>query len=317
MRVRLAHGPPHAERRLSSTRYACSTSTKHAASLPHLRDLAIVGGETTQYLVDAIAKGYANGFPRLASFNAFTPGTEDAPVTGDPIVLRDPTGPANPVTNIDPDGRQAIPFLPGIDDVLGGLGNTVGGRVDDIGDLMKGIGQGLSWLGRNAGLLGRFAGRAIPWVGWGVTAWELGNLAVGVLTALTGDTYRARDEAGAGGSYVPPQSAAPAVAAPSVVAAFTQVTRAVTQAVQAPQAAVASYAADADTAGSCGPTGTLVSCMAEILTSPIGGPAAAPRTAESRRRRVHRPVAVPCRNPGARIPACGTPQPVRSGWSNG
>ena len=56
--------------------------------LPDADDIVGSGSDTIQYVTNELSRGYVDGGFRLASFNAFQPGTEAAPVTGDPIQVR-------------------------------------------------------------------------------------------------------------------------------------------------------------------------------------------------------------------------------------
>lgn len=56
---------------------------------PDSDDLVGTGSDTIQYVTNDLSRGYADGTVRLASFNAFQPGTEGAPVSGDQIEVRD------------------------------------------------------------------------------------------------------------------------------------------------------------------------------------------------------------------------------------
>jgi hypothetical protein len=80
--------------------------------LPDSNDVVGVGSDTTQYVVNTAAQVQAASNPsvRVASFNAFKPGTESSPVTSDSIVIRDPDGVANSgdeVTLARPNGSSA------------------------------------------------------------------------------------------------------------------------------------------------------------------------------------------------------------------
>jgi ABC-type phosphate transport system substrate-binding protein len=61
--------------------------------LPDADDVVGVGSDTTQYVINTAAQAQAAPNPtvRVASFNAFKPGTEASPVTGDPITIRTPS----------------------------------------------------------------------------------------------------------------------------------------------------------------------------------------------------------------------------------
>lgn len=63
--------------------------------LPDSNDLVGVGSDTTQYVIQSAAQAFSFSggtfkSVRLASFNAIKPGTEAAPVSGDPIAILDP-----------------------------------------------------------------------------------------------------------------------------------------------------------------------------------------------------------------------------------
>jgi ABC-type phosphate transport system substrate-binding protein len=80
--------------------------------LPDSNDVVGVGSDTTQYVINTAAQAQASSNPsvRVASFNAFKPGTEASPVTGDTIVVRDPDQVANSgdeVTLARPNGSSA------------------------------------------------------------------------------------------------------------------------------------------------------------------------------------------------------------------
>jgi ABC-type phosphate transport system substrate-binding protein len=66
--------------------------------LPDSDDVVGTGSDTTQYVINTAAQAQAASNPtvRVASFNAFKPGTEAAPVTGDPITIRPSTTIARP-----------------------------------------------------------------------------------------------------------------------------------------------------------------------------------------------------------------------------
>lgn len=61
--------------------------------LPDANDVVGTGSDTTQYVINTAAQAQAASNPsvRVASFNAFKPGTEAAPVTGDSITIRTPS----------------------------------------------------------------------------------------------------------------------------------------------------------------------------------------------------------------------------------
>jgi ABC-type phosphate transport system substrate-binding protein len=61
--------------------------------LPDSNDVVGTGSDTTQYVINTAAQSQAASNPsvRIASFNAFKPGTESAPVTGDTITIRTPS----------------------------------------------------------------------------------------------------------------------------------------------------------------------------------------------------------------------------------
>jgi len=61
--------------------------------LPDANDVVGVGSDTTQYVINTAAQAQAASNPsvRVASFNAFKPGTEASPVTGDSITIRTPS----------------------------------------------------------------------------------------------------------------------------------------------------------------------------------------------------------------------------------
>lgn len=56
--------------------------------LPDGDDLVGTGSDTIQYVTNELSRGYDDGGVRLASFNAFQPGTEANPVTDDDIEIR-------------------------------------------------------------------------------------------------------------------------------------------------------------------------------------------------------------------------------------
>lgn len=59
---------------------------------PDSNDVVGTGSDTTQYVINTASQAQSASSPavRVASFNAFQPGTEASPVTGDSIVVRDP-----------------------------------------------------------------------------------------------------------------------------------------------------------------------------------------------------------------------------------
>lgn len=74
---------------LADPNLANNGSAQPGGFLPDANDLVGTGSDTIQYLTNELARGYNGaGDVRLASFNAFKPGTEAAPVTGDAIQIR-------------------------------------------------------------------------------------------------------------------------------------------------------------------------------------------------------------------------------------
>jgi ABC-type phosphate transport system substrate-binding protein len=101
---------------LGGTAAADPNLTNAGASLPGFlpdsNDVVGVGSDTIQYVVNTASQAQSSSNPsvRVASFNAFKPGTESSPVIGDTIVIRDPDQVANSgdeVTTVRPNGSGA------------------------------------------------------------------------------------------------------------------------------------------------------------------------------------------------------------------
>ncbi|HEX6356014.1 hypothetical protein [Actinophytocola sp.] len=80
--------------------------------VPDATDVVGTGSDTTQYVINTASQAQSSSNPavRVASFNAFKPGTEASPVTGDQIVVRDPdqvAGSGDEATIARPNGSSA------------------------------------------------------------------------------------------------------------------------------------------------------------------------------------------------------------------